>query len=91
MEETRANTEDRVKKVIMKVLKLDVDARKLERDAPLIGKGLGLDSVSILELVVGLEEEFGIYFDDSDLSVETFQNIVSLMNHVNEKISNKKA
>jgi acyl carrier protein len=79
--------ENRIKNVIKKRLKLKVNMQKLSKDTPLIGKGLGLDSVGVLELVVGLEEEFNIMFEDSELRIELFENIGSLTNYINEKLT----
>jgi len=87
MKETRANIEDRVKKVIAERLKLNGDIEKISQDTPLIGKGLGLDSIGILELVVGLEQAFNISFDDSELSIELFENVGSLTSYVNKKLN----
>ena len=80
-----ANIEDRVKKVITERLKLNVNAREISKNTPLIGKGLGLDSIGVLELVVGLEQEFDIMFDDSEMNIELFENIGSLTNYIKEK------
>lgn len=90
MIESTINIEDRIKKVIKKRLKLRIDDRKITQDTPLIGKGLGMDSVGILELVVGLEEEFNIFFDESQLSIELFANIGSLTNYISEKLNHEK-
>lgn len=84
-----ANIEDRVKKVITERLKLNVNAGEISKNTPLIGKGLGLDSVGVLELVVGLEQEFDIMFDDSEMNIELFENIGSLTNYINEKLNHK--
>jgi acyl carrier protein len=81
--------EDRVKKVITERLKLNVNAEEISNNTPLIGKGLGLDSVGVLELVVGLEQEFDIMFDDSEMNIELFENIGSLTNYINKKLNHK--
>ncbi|MCP5004028.1 MAG: hypothetical protein GY941_08815 [Planctomycetes bacterium] len=91
MNESRVDIEERVKNVIMKTVKLSIDASKLKRDTSLVGKGLGLDSVSVTEVVVGLEEEFGLFFDDSELNVEIFENVGKLTNFINEKLKNENA
>lgn len=83
------NIEDRVKKVITERLKLNVNADEISNNTQLIGKGLGLDSVGVLELVVGLEQEFDIMFDDSEMNIELFENIGSLTNYINKKLNHK--
>ena len=87
MDVNSAEIENRIKTVIKKRLKLKVKMGELSKDTPLIGKGLGLDSVGVLELVVGLEEEFNIMFEDSEMSIELFENIGSLTNYISEKLT----
>ena len=41
-------------------------AQALELDTPLLKDGLGLDSLDCVELTLGMEEEFGLVFDDSE-------------------------
>lgn len=88
MEKTLTGVEERIKRVIIDRLK-HPDSGKIERNTPLIGKGLGLDSVGVLELVVGLEEEFKIFFDDSELSIEIFENIGSVAKYISGKLNHK--
>ena len=59
----------------------------LKADTPLLSSGLNLDSVAVLELVVEVENQFGITFDDDDLSVELFRNVGSLTSAVEKKLS----
>ncbi|MCX5886349.1 MAG: phosphopantetheine-binding protein [Proteobacteria bacterium] len=87
MDGNSVNIENRIKKVIKKRLKLKVNTGEISKDTPLIGKGLGLDSIGVLELVVGLEEEFNIMFEDSELNIELFENIGSLTNYINKKLT----
>lgn len=45
-------------------------------------KDLGLDSLSLVSVIVGLEDSFNILFDDSDLDpglLITVKNLVSLV------------
>lgn len=57
----------------------------LTADAPLLEGGLELDSVELLELVVAVEEAFGMTIDDEELSVELFETIGSLARFVQQK------
>ena len=41
-------------------------AQALGLDTPLLKDGLGLDSLDCVELTLGMEEEFGLVFDDSE-------------------------
>ena len=57
----------RVKDLIVRRLKLEIDPTTIQDDAPLFGEGLGLDSIDALELVLGLEQEFGIKVEDEEV------------------------
>ena len=52
---------------------------------PLLGRGIGLDSMETLTLVAGLEQEFGIQVDDDELSADLFQTMGSLTQFVIRK------
>lgn len=41
-------------------------AQALELNTPLLKDGLGLDSLDCVELTLGMEEAFGLVFDDSE-------------------------
>ncbi len=41
-------------------------AQALALDTPLLKDGLGLDSLDCVELTLGMEEEFGLVFDDGE-------------------------
>jgi acyl carrier protein len=59
---------------------------RLDAKTPLLSSGLGLDSVAVLDLIMELEREFDVSFDDADLSVELFQNAESLASAVEAKL-----
>ena len=54
-----------LKRFIVRRLRLEhVDPDGVPDDAPLVGGGLDLDSIDLLELVVGLEKEYGLKIAD---------------------------
>jgi acyl carrier protein len=54
-----------LKQFIVRRLRLDqVVPESIADDAPLVGGGLDLDSIDLLELVVGLEKEYGLKITD---------------------------
>lgn len=65
---------DRVSQVLAASAKLPENAR-LENETKLVGGGLGLDSVALLEFSLALEKEFGIEIGESDLTPENFQTL----------------
>ena len=75
----------RVKELIVRRLKLDIDPKSIEDDAPLFGEGLGLDSIDALELVLGLEQEFGIKVEDEEVGVKAFASVNALVDFIEHK------
>ena len=81
-------TEDlrsKIKELIVKRLKLEIKPEEIDNAAPLFGTGLGLDSIDALELVVGLEQEFGIKVKDEEVGKEIFTSVNTLAEYVTKK------
>ena len=51
---------------------------RITDDMPLFGEGLGLDSVDALELVVGIEKEYGLSIKSHEVDKESFRSVASL-------------
>ncbi|MCJ7664472.1 MAG: phosphopantetheine-binding protein [Desulfobacterales bacterium] len=65
-----------VKKLIIERLKLEeLAVEDIITDAPLFGEGLGLDSIDALELVIGLEKEYGVSIPDAEVGKKVFQSV----------------
>jgi acyl carrier protein len=69
---------ERLKTMIVERLKLQIKPDEIDEGAPLFGEGLGLDSIDALELVVGLEQEFGVQVPDEAVGREAFGSIDTL-------------
>ncbi len=79
------STARRVKELIVRRLKLEIDPATIQDDAPLFGEGLGLDSIDALELVLGLEQEFGIKVEDEEVGVKAFASVNALVDFIERK------
>ncbi len=75
----------RLKTLIITRLKLEIEPDEIENHQPLFGEGLGLDSIDALELVLGLEQEFGVKIEDEEVGVKAFASIDALVTFVREK------
>ncbi len=78
----------RVKELIVRQLKLEVDPESIQSAAPLFGDdpgGLGLDSIDALELVLGVEKEFGIKVQDEEVGVKAFASVDALCDFIESK------
>ncbi len=59
--------EHELKQLIVDALKLeDVSPEEIDSDAPLVGEGLGLDSIDILELAMAVQKKFGVRAQTDD-------------------------
>ncbi|MYC15492.1 MAG: acyl carrier protein [Gemmatimonadetes bacterium] len=74
--------EHRVKQVIIRTLSLEVDADEIDDEDELFGGGLGINSMATIEIIVGLEEEFGIEVPDEDLRVELFDSVQTMADYI---------
>ena len=73
----------KIKQLIIQRLKLmDMTPEMIETDAPLFGEGLGLDSIDALELVLGLEKEFGVIIPDAEIGKKVFQSVKTIAQYV---------
>jgi len=74
---------EKIKNLIIQRLKLvDMTSEMIEADAPLFGEGLGLDSIDALELVLGLEKEFGVIIPDAEVGKKVFQSVRTMAQYV---------
>ena len=76
-----AEIESRIKEMVVDRLFLKVKPEELALDASLIDD-YGVDSVALLELVVGLEEVFGIIVEDGDFDLANFSTVKALTEFV---------
>jgi acyl carrier protein len=77
----------KVKEMIIRDLKLeDINPEDIVDDAHLFIEGLGLDSLEALQLVVSVEESFGVLIPDENAGKVAFESINSLAKYIqNEK------
>jgi acyl carrier protein len=76
--------EKRIKEFIVKSI-LKQPSRTLTSSEPLISSGL-IDSFSLVDLAVYVEDEFGVHIDDSELNSDTFDNMTQLIELINNRI-----
>jgi len=76
-----ANIKDRVLQVIIRNLELNISTEDLQK-ADRLDELFGMDSIAIIELVVGIEQEFEIKVPPEYLTVTIFQNVNTIAEHV---------
>lgn len=85
-----AELKERLKRLIVERLKLEMDPGEIGDADPLFGEGLGLDSIDALELVLGLEQEFGVKIEDEEVGGEALASVDALADFVREKTAAEK-
>jgi acyl carrier protein len=80
--------EHRVKVVLTREAMVERKPQDIDDKAKLIDE-LGLDSVQIVELIAGLEDEFGITVEDEELNLELFESVDSIAAFLRKKTHKK--
>ncbi|MCU0723164.1 MAG: acyl carrier protein [Planctomycetes bacterium] len=75
----------RVKALIVRQLKLEAAPETLGDSTLLFGGELGLDSIDALELVVGLEKEFGVTITDPSVGEKVLRSVETIVGFLREK------
>jgi acyl carrier protein len=63
-----------------------VPAGPLDEATGLLGQGIGLDSVEVLQLVSAIEEAYGLTIDDDELQREHFATLGTVVSFVRERL-----
>ena len=74
-------TVEKVRKILS--LQLDIDKEKIG-EATNIAEDLGADSLDVVELMMSIEEDFGITIDEED--VRTFQSVGDVAAYIDNKL-----
>jgi acyl carrier protein len=66
-------------------LKLEVDPDEITEEKQLFGPdGLDLDSIDVLELVVGIKKEFGVEIADRQVAEKVFITVGTVAQFIDE-------
>ncbi len=76
----------RVRTLLQERLDLAADGVALEEDTGLLGQGIGLDSVEVLQLVSGIEEAWDLTIADEDLRREHFATLGTVVTFIQERL-----
>ena len=80
--------EEKIKLMIIKQLDLKKKINDIKDDEILFGRGLGLDSIDSLAIMVGLDQEFGIVLEEKELIEEPekiFRSVNTLADFVRRR------
>lgn len=78
------NVYERVVNIILNTVGSDIKRELLTKDFKLVGNIL--DSMAVTNLILALEDDFGLMFDDNELSAEAFETVGTLIELVKNKL-----
>lgn len=79
------SVEDALKEMIVERLFLSIEPAAIGSEDNLM-ESFEIDSVRLLEIVVGLEEIFDISLEDDEFSIERFESVKAIADLVREKL-----
>ena len=78
-DDSRSELRQKIKTILVDRLKLDRAPESIGDDEALFGaEGLGLDSIDALELVLGVEQEFGVKIENEEVGMEALSSVAGL-------------
>lgn len=77
---------DDIKQILGDVLELGDRASTLTPDSGLLGSIPEFDSMAVVSLITAVEEHFGVFVEDDEISAETFETVGSLTAFVEGKL-----
>jgi acyl carrier protein len=69
-------------KIIDTLSLLDVTPEDIGDEDRLVGGGLGIDSIDVLELVLMLEKDYGVKIESKDVGIQAFASVRAMAGFV---------
>lgn len=82
MDAKQTEIAEKIKGILVESLR--IPAEELDYEIELFGDGIGLDSIDSLEIIAGIDQEFGVQM--TGVAKENFYNIEALSKYVMENM-----
>ncbi len=76
-----------VKEILISVLQIDESNITLGENSYLLGAIPEFDSMAVVSIITALEEQYGFYVEDDEISADIFETLNSLVVFVEEKLN----
>jgi acyl carrier protein len=86
---SREKIKDRIKRVIIRDLQINLREDEI-RSMKKLDDLFGMDSVAVIELIIGLEKEFNIAIQPGYLDYKIFRDLDALTDFINKLVSVEK-
>jgi len=73
--------------ILKNCLQLGDQADSFDESTLLLGSIPELDSMAVVTLITSIEEQYGVFVDDDEITADTFESVGSLANFIENKIS----
>jgi acyl carrier protein len=60
----------------------DVEPDEIDPDEQLVGGRLGIDSIDVLEMVMMIEQDYGVVIDNKELGAQVFVSLNTLAAYI---------
>lgn len=80
-------TIDEVILILGEILQLGNRTATLDENTPLLGNLPELDSMAVATVIAGVEDRFGIFVEDDELSADVFRSVGTLAGFVDRKLA----
>lgn len=80
-------TIDNIRNILKDVLQLGQRADGLQETTSLFGSIPEFDSVAVVSVLTAIEDRFGIFIEDDEISAETFETVGNLSSFVEQKLA----
>jgi acyl carrier protein len=81
-------TEDVKNRLISGLNLEDISADEIDDNDMLFNEGIGLDSVDAIELIVILDNEYGVKFENMEKVKDIFTTVQTLTDYININVKN---
>ena len=79
---------DKLRSRIIEVLELqEITPEEIDPDEQLVGGRFEIDSIDVMELVILLEKDYGVFIDSKELGAEVLKSVRAMATFVESKQS----